>query len=97
MWPQLGKVAHKCDEHSTLILTEVNELLQLTGTRANSIEYYKLLFESIRTYVQKTREQPSPDDIVTELRQGFHKLEAIDTKITLIKNVRRGGGATAQN
>ena len=87
MWPQLGKVAHKCDEHSTLILTEVNELLQLTGTRTNSIEYYKPFLESIRAYVQKTREQPSPDDIVTELRQGFHKLEAVDTKITLIKNV----------
>jgi hypothetical protein len=88
-WPQLGVQPQNLHEQATQLIAEATALLALDRGQHQKLpdQLFESFVNSIKTYAEKTREQPSPHNILDKLNQIHHLAKSsIAEDITLIKN-----------
>jgi hypothetical protein len=86
-WLTLGRTSQNHHEHGILIINECKQLQQLVPSRTAAIHDFAPLFDSVIKFIEFTQQQPLASQILAELQSSTRKLNDIDSKITVIKQV----------
>jgi hypothetical protein len=84
-WPGLGKVAPHYLEHGTIILDEEAKRQAVARQKPIPINVVSPFIDSLTEYVRKTREQPTMQELLIEIRKGFKETRDIHKKVPIIK------------
>jgi hypothetical protein len=84
-WPEVGKVAPHYLEHGIILLDEAAKLQAMARQKPIPINVISPFIDSLTEYVRKTREQPTMQELLMEIRNGFKETKDIHEKVTIIK------------
>lgn len=84
-WPEVGKVAPHYLEHGIILLDEAAKLQAMARQKPIPINVISPFIDSLTEYVRKTREQPTMQELLMEIRNGFKETRDIHEKVTIIK------------
>jgi hypothetical protein len=81
-WPEVGKVAPHYLEHGIILLDEAAKLQAMARQKPIPINVISPFIDSLTEYVRKTREQPTMQELLMEIRNGFKETSDIHEKFT---------------
>ncbi|PQE17592.1 reverse transcriptase protein [Rutstroemia sp. NJR-2017a WRK4] len=84
-WPEVGKVAPHYLEHGIILLDEAAKLQAMARQKPIPMNVISPFIDSLTEYVRKTREQPTMQELLMEIRNGFKETRDIHEKVTIIK------------
>jgi hypothetical protein len=84
-WPEVGKVAPRYLEHGIILLDEAAKLQAMARQKLIPINVISSFIDSLTEYVKKTREQPTMQELLMEIRNGLKETRDIHEKVTIIK------------
>ncbi|TGO46403.1 hypothetical protein BCON_0327g00030 [Botryotinia convoluta] len=84
-WPEVGKVAPHYLEHGIILLDEAAKLQAMARQKPIPMNVISPFIDSLTEYVRKTREQPTMQELLMEIRNGFKETRDIHEKVAIIK------------